>query len=235
MRHCVAIGLAILAGLLFLRSLSAGEKPSLMVKGWGEIADPDGDCTIGLDGEKVTLSIPAAAHDYAAELQRWNAPRILADVRGDFIMDVKISGTFKPGEPSSIEGRRGYNGAGILLVKDAKNHLSLQRGAVFLDGKVRHYLNFELRKEGECVISRFEMDLEDHDTILRLERRGQLVYGMASQDGGINWKSYEPIETNFPPVIAAGVEGISSANEPFDCAFSGLSLFRKVEEKPVRP
>src|SRR5262249_30864558 len=146
---------------------------------------------------KVTVKVPGTAHDFAGELGRWNAPRVLSTVRGDFIIEVKVSGAFKPGEQSTIEGRRSYNGAGLLLVKDPKNHLSLQRGAVYLDDKVRHYANFELRKDGELVISRYELELEDRDTYLRLERRGQRVYGMASQDG-VNWHSYDPIDVDFP-------------------------------------
>jgi regulation of enolase protein 1 (concanavalin A-like superfamily) len=215
-------------------SVYADEKPVLNIKGWGDIIDPDKDCQVRLDEGKLMVKVPGAAHDFAAELGRWNAPRILSEVRGDFIIDVQVSGEFKPVEASTIDTRRSYNGAGILLVKDRNNHLSLQRGAVHLGDRVRHYANFELRKDAELRVSLYELELEDKDTYLRLERRGTKVYGMTSHDG-INWRSYDPIEVDFPQVISVGVEIINSSKQPFACAFENLALYRKVESRAAKP
>ena len=222
------VGLACLSGFVALGQ----DKPAIGIRGWGEVVDPDKDCQIRVDGRKVVVTVPDAAHDFAGELKRWNAPRILTEVKGEFIIDVKVSGEFKPTEGSNIETRRGYNGAGILLIKDKNNHLSLQRGAVNLDGKIRHYLNFELRKDAELATSLYEIDLEDAATYLRLERRGQKVYGMGSKDG-INWKSYDPIDVDFPEVLTAGVEVINSSKSVFSCAFEDFAIFRKVKDKPI--
>ena len=217
----VAIGVSATVGL----AADKGAAPT--ITGWGVIVDPDNDCTVKAEGKKVTVKVPGTAHDFAGELGRWNAPRILSTVRGDFIIEVKVSGTFKPVEESTIGDRRAYNGAGLMLVKDDNNHVSLHRGTVYIDDKLRHYANFELRRNAELVISRYEMDLSEEDAFLRLERRGNKVYGMASQDG-INWKSYDPIDVDFPDELAAGVEVVNSSKEPFSCAFEGLSVFRKM-------
>ncbi len=108
----------------------AAEKPLAMsIHGWGNVVDPDGDSQIDLDGAKVKITVPGSPHDFAAELQQWNAPRILRSVRGDFIAEVKISGTFDPKGESTIEGRKPYNGAGLLVIADNDNHVSLQRAA----------------------------------------------------------------------------------------------------------
>jgi regulation of enolase protein 1 (concanavalin A-like superfamily) len=196
------------------------------IPGWGVPVDPDGDCQVKILKGRLAMRLPGEAHDFAGELERWNAPRVVSKVDGDFIIEVKVAGEFNPTADSFIPGRRGYNGAGILLIKDKDNHLSLQRGAVNLGGRVRHYSNFELRRNAELVTSLYEIELEDKDVYLRVERRGDKVYGLASHDR-VTWKAYDPIEVDFPPALEVGVAGISSSKEPFSCSFGGLDLFRK--------
>ena len=152
------------AGLVVLPVVQAQERP---VEGWGVATDPDNDCKIKAQKGRLTMNLPGTAHDFAAELKRWNAPRVLSKVEGDFHLEVKVAGGFNPTADSSIPGRRGYNGGGLLVVKDADNYVSLHRGAVNLDGRVRHYANFELRKNGEMDISLYEVELEDKDTVKR--------------------------------------------------------------------
>jgi regulation of enolase protein 1 (concanavalin A-like superfamily) len=169
--------------------------------------------------------VAGSAHDFAAELNRWNAPRVLSRVKGDFVLEAKISGKFEPGAESTIEGRRPYNGAGLLLVQNNGNHLSLQRGAVRLAKRVRHYANFELRQDPDAKVSNFEFDIEPGDVVLRLARVGNKILAMISQDG-TNWRAFSPLTTSFPSTIAVGVEGINSSDAPFQCSFGNLTLYR---------
>lgn len=222
--------LVLAVGLLGLSPLWAADKPE-PIPGWGEFTDPDGDCKVKAEKDRLTLKVPGVAHDFAGELKRWNAPRVLSRVEGDFIVEVQVSGKFNPAAESTIEGRRSYNGAGILLIQDKDNHLSLQRGVVHLGDRTRHYANFELRRNAELVTSLYENELEDKPVFLRVERRGNKVYGLSSHDG-VNWKAYDPIEVEFPKAIDVGVVGINSSADPFECAFEGLTLFRKGEIKP---
>jgi regulation of enolase protein 1 (concanavalin A-like superfamily) len=223
--------LVLAAGFLALSPMRAADKPET-IPGWGELTNPDGDCKVKAGKERLTVKIPGAAHDFAGELKRWNAPRVMSRVEGDFVVEVQVSGAFTPAAESTIRGRLSYNGAGILLVQDQDNHLSLQRGAVNLGDRVRHYANFELRRGAELVTSLFEIELEDKPVFLRVERRGGKVYGLSSHDG-VNWKAYDPIEVEFPKAIDVGLVGISSSADPFECELEGLSLFRKTEIKPA--
>jgi regulation of enolase protein 1 (concanavalin A-like superfamily) len=231
MLRCLFVSLMALGCLSGFLAL-ADDQPTLSIRGWGDIVDSDNDCSIGVDGRKVVVKVPDAAHDFAGELNRWNAPRIVREAKGDFIIDVKVSGQFKPVVDSNIPTRLSYNGAGILLIKDKNNHVSLQRGSVNLNGKVRHYLNFELRKDGELPVSLSEVELADADVHLRLERRGKKVYGMGSMDG-VDWTSYEPIEVDFPETLTVAIAAINSSKAPFTCAFEDFAIFRKVTEKAV--
>ncbi len=149
-------------------------------------------------------------------------------MEGDFIAEVKISGAFRPGAISSIPGRRPYHGAGLLLIKDKENYISLHRGCVYLDDKLRHYANFELRKDGELAISLYEIEIPDQDTYLQLERRGDRVFNATSADG-VHWTSYEPITLELPAAVELGIVGISSSEVPLSVRFRDLRVFRKAE------
>ncbi|MEO7299239.1 MAG: DUF1349 domain-containing protein [Verrucomicrobiota bacterium] len=201
-------------------------KPIVVKDGWNNVVDPDHDCQVRTKDDTIHIDVPGTAHDFAAELQRWNAPRVLAQVDGDFVLEVKIHGAFQPAEPSTIEGRRPYHGAGLLLVQDKQNHLSLQRGAVLLGKKLRHYANFEWRHGPDAKVSNYEFEIEDRDISLRVARRGNRILAMASQDG-VNWRAFNPIEVDFPQNLSVGVEAINSSKKPFSCSFHGLSLYRE--------
>jgi regulation of enolase protein 1 (concanavalin A-like superfamily) len=234
-RNRAVLLLSVVACLLAVASGAADDKAATKIKGWGEVTDPDRDCKVALVKDRLTVKVPGTAHDFAAELQRLNAPRVMGKVQGDFIAEVKVSGEFKPSEKSTIDGRRPYNGAGLLLVKDDNNYVSLHRGAVTLETGVRHYLNFELRKDGALTVSRYEVELEDKDALLRLERRGDKVFALTSPDG-LHWKAYDdPIEIDFPEALRLGVEAVSSSDQPFACTLEGFAVFQRVNGEASRP
>lgn len=205
-----------------------GATAAPQIEGWGRAVDPDGDCEIAPTDGGVAIKVPGTAHDFAAELEKQNAPRVLSKVEGDFIVEVKVSGAFQPGATSSIPGRRPYHGAGLLLIKDRDNYISLHRGCVYLDDKLRHYANFELRKDGELTVSLYEVEIPDEDTYLRLERRGDRVFNATSTDG-THWTSYEPITLELPEAVELGIVGISSSEVPLSVRFRDLTVFRKAK------
>jgi regulation of enolase protein 1 (concanavalin A-like superfamily) len=201
---------------------------SVATTNWGVLVDPDHDCYVWKTNDVIRLEVPGTAHDFASELARWNAPRILTNVDGNFILEVRVSGNFRPGEESTIDGRRPYHGAGLLLVQDRTNHLSLQRGAVLMGNRVKHYANFELRHGPEAEVLNYEWDIEDKDIMLRVARTGNRILAMTSQDG-VNWRAFNPITVDFGSALSVGVEAVSSSQTPLSCTFKGLALYRAVE------
>ena len=104
---------------------------------------------------------------------------------------------------------------------------------------MRHYLNFEVRHGGELTGERFQMDIPDAACWLRLERRGNQLYAMTSEDA-INWKSYEPLDAELPPKVKVGVEVVNSASNEFACDFERFAIYqsgRREDEadKPEAP
>src|SRR5262245_57986525 len=75
-------------------------------KNGGKVTDPDGDCKISFSDGKLNIMVPGTAHDLSAELQsKRNAPRVMRDIKGDFIAEVRVDGSFNPAVESTVPGR----------------------------------------------------------------------------------------------------------------------------------
>jgi regulation of enolase protein 1 (concanavalin A-like superfamily) len=223
--------IALLLGVVAVGGYSkvaAGEHLGMTIRGWGTVTDPDEDCRVIVEGKRVSITVPGTSHEFAAELERWNAPRVMQDVQGDFIAEVKVCGALNPPPGGgTTKGRKAYNGGGLLLAADPMNHLSIHRAA-FRDGDhMRHYLNFSLRRDGRVAAERYSMEVPaEEDCWVRMERHGSRFLGMFSTDS-VNWRSYEPIETDFPARARIGVVVVSSTKRPYECTFEEFALFRR--------
>src|SRR5262249_19560029 len=151
--------LVALVSLVPLSSLAAPLKNG-DITGWGDVVDPDGDCKIEFEKSFYTIEVPGKAHDFAAELMRWNSPRILTNAKGDFVARARVSGKFEPSNASKIPTRTPYNGAGMIVIADKDNYTTLHRATLPAQGQHRHYLNFELRKDAQMAVSNFQVELE---------------------------------------------------------------------------
>jgi hypothetical protein len=157
--------------------VAAEEKTPQTIKGWGTVIDPAGDCTVKHEEGKLTVTVPGGAHDLNQALGGMKAPRILQEVEGDFIAQVKITGEFKPGEKAAADGTSPFNGAGLLLWQDDKNYVCLERNAWWVgEGKyacqpplVEQYRDGELRAKMPGTQDEF---FKGKSTWLRFERRG---------------------------------------------------------------
>src|SRR4051812_31099083 len=92
---------------LVVRAASAapvpGEKP--FQTSWDPPTDPDGDCTFQRVEGKLTITLPGSDHDLGIERGRMNAPRLLRDVEGDFVVQVRVGGLFRPSTESGAVQR----------------------------------------------------------------------------------------------------------------------------------
>jgi regulation of enolase protein 1 (concanavalin A-like superfamily) len=183
--------------------------------------DPDGDCTFRAEGDRLTIAVPATAHDLSAEAGRTNAPRVLRDVTGDFTAHVTVSGVVRPGAGSTLPDRVPYQGAGLLLWHDANNYVRLERAAMLLGGTVHFHVRFEQRQKGRMA-GEHTLPIEDRDTALRLVRRGHEVVGSFNQGG--EWKRLLGLAVTFPPEVRVGVTAINSSRQPFAPRFEDFRV-----------
>ena len=80
------------------------------------------------------VTIPGTVHDLSSEFPGWlsmRAPRVLQEVEGDFVVQVKVSGEFAPRSEPAIPGFSAWIGTGLLLWDGDKNFLRLE---VFFSG-----------------------------------------------------------------------------------------------------
>ena len=69
-----------------------GFRALLKEKHWGELEDPDRDCTYRVEEGRIHIKIPGTAHVLTAEIGMMNAPRVLRNIEGDFELEVKVAG-----------------------------------------------------------------------------------------------------------------------------------------------
>jgi regulation of enolase protein 1 (concanavalin A-like superfamily) len=196
------------------------------LKGWGQKVDPGRDCQFRLDGDRLTIDVPATKHDLSAELGLVNAPRMLREIEGDFIAQVKISGNVAHRGASTVSQRLGYHGAGLLLWIDERNYVRLERAAIERQGEVVHYGNFDVRQNGRLAGSK-SVKLPDQDITVRLERRGGQVLGAVSHDG-LHWYYFDPITISpMPRRIKLGIAAINTSTERFKATYVGREIYKK--------
>jgi len=203
------------------------------VKGWGQAFDPDKDCKFQAEKGGLTIVVPGKDHDLGIERNVMNAPRVLRPVEGDFIVQVKVSGKFEPGDPDTDQ-RAAFNGAGLLVMKDDRNYVRLERATYHRGGAPTIYTVFEVRKDGE--LERFaqgeDFPLEaDKDTYLRVERRGDKIFGAVSQDKD-KWHYMSPRPVELPKELKVGLGAVNTSKAEFAPRFDEFKLF--VDAGPVK-
>jgi regulation of enolase protein 1 (concanavalin A-like superfamily) len=190
--------------------------------GWGKLVDPDGDCNVSAEGKALLMNIPGTLHDLNADIDKYNAPRVLREVDGDFAIQVKVVGDFKPGTKALREKSLPYNGGGLFVWRDSDNFIRLERGAVVNKGKVGTFAIFEER-EGGSRGAQHNGQLTPGTAYLKIERRGSRIYGFTSKDGK-HWAQLKPIDTVWPSELKVGINAINSSNEPFQVRFEELTF-----------
>src|SRR5262245_24989465 len=71
--------------------------------GWEKPVNPLGDWRFDRRGDTMTVTVPGKE-------DRINSPHLLREVEGDFVVHVRVGGTFRP------TGRSGVHRAGIILI-----------------------------------------------------------------------------------------------------------------------
>lgn len=209
------------------------------IAGWGHSINPAGDCEFKVTDGKLTITVPGSAkpHDLSPEMASTTAPRVAQPVAGDFTIQVKIEGEFRPSGESTQSGRTGYTGAGLVVFADDENFVRIERATLSLGGgRDIPYTNFEIRVNGKLEQPGTTGDLPtepDKPTWLRLERKGGKMLGAMSHDGE-HWHYGKPKELHVDAWnrnnIVAGVAAISTSRQTFSPVYSEFSI--KQESKP---
>jgi regulation of enolase protein 1 (concanavalin A-like superfamily) len=220
--------LACMAGCFFIGVGIAEDKNSKVIKHWGKVTDPDADCAIKSDNQKLVLTVPASSHDLNATTGM-NAPRVLQEVEGDFTIQVKVTGDFVPGQKTTNSVGPPFKSAGLLVWQDEKNYLRLERNRFWTEQNKSACFPplFEYYEDGEYQDTDPEVTTEPFFkevwTYLRLERRGQNIKAYYSNNGK-DWTEVKEITTKFPATISVGVAAINTSDKAFTAEFEQFMI-----------
>jgi regulation of enolase protein 1 (concanavalin A-like superfamily) len=222
-----------LAACLLTGGAAAEDKKPRTIEGWGTVSDPADDCTVKLEKRKLMITVPGGTHDLNQAIGGMKAPRILQEVEGDFTAQVKLTGEFKPGDKAAGDNTRPFNSAGLLLWRDEKNYIRLERN-IWWAAEQGKYACFppliEQYRDGEYQETNPRGTLDEffkgNSTWLRLERRGNKAIASYSHDGK-EWTEAKEITVDLPKKLRVGVAVVNTSAKAFAVEFEELKIATK--------
>jgi regulation of enolase protein 1 (concanavalin A-like superfamily) len=168
---------AIAALVVLSITVAAAPVPEPWLAGWDEPVDPLGDCRFERDRDKLTITVPGGKH-HALDVENGPAPRLLRDVEGDFVVQVRVGGAFSKTFKEADENDKVYQGAGIIIT-DGKKAIKIERRScrgTIMDGGSAFFSSTggRGRNKGPSL---------DKPAYLWFERRGTQMQCWCSEDG----------------------------------------------------
>lgn len=194
-----------------------------LVDRWGILSGPPGETRFRIDGEELTIAIPAKLHILSPELKSKNSPRLLTGATGDFQAQVRVNGRILPGTQPLPNLPFTFQGAGLLIWQDENNYLRLERTASYSPDGKKHLILVENCRDGRLLPSTFR-DSREADTLLRLERKGSEVRCSYSPDDGKTWLEVKRQNVTFPASVQVGVSASNASKKPFLARLEAFQL-----------
>jgi regulation of enolase protein 1 (concanavalin A-like superfamily) len=210
-----------LSAWLLLEPGFAAEKKAQTIKGWGTVVDPDGDCKITENKDKVTMAVPGTHHNltYGEDYTKLNSPRILQSAMGDFVLQVKVQ-AFPIPETSGEQ--ISFTSGGLLVWQDSKNFIRWERATV--GESAERFVTMQRFQDGKSVSFK-KKAVADKDIELRVNRSGNKLTFSVSEDG--NWDDVQTEEVELVQKVQVGVLAINTTAKVFSAQLEGLKLKAK--------
>ncbi|MGC8644229.1 MAG: hypothetical protein ACP5XB_30585, partial [Isosphaeraceae bacterium] len=204
----------------------------------GALSDPDKDCKLNKDDQtlKVAIDLPGKLHTLAPEITGknkkplHNAPMMLADIEGDFLAIVEVTGEIRPGPspPKDPRGRRlpfTVQSAGLLLYQDKDNFMRLERaGSVLKDLTAVHRLIIEIVRDGKQARTPIYLNVPDSNATLFLVRHQGRVRCLYSPDNSRTIYVFKELALDFPNKVKVGLTAANVSTKPFTATFENFAL-----------
>ena len=245
MIRCLRCLIIALSSWMLIGSVTTADEPARRrVADWGEMVDPLGDCKVVHDpkADLLTISVPGTPHLLSAEVATLplTAPRVVRPVWGDFQATVRVAGKLEPAAAPSSRYHP-YHGAGLLIWKDQRTYLRLERAVATIRGRTLSYLNYELRQDGRLTFSR-GIPIEDRPIHLKIERTGSELRAWRSADGS-RWTELPDLGSSMSGQVEVGVVAINSSRrlliaelERFQVELRpALELKTVADQTPLKP
>jgi regulation of enolase protein 1 (concanavalin A-like superfamily) len=204
-------------------------RPSkVWVDGWEKPVDQVGDCGFTRVGDKLTIAVPPQQERSIIGVVRGatsvTAPHMLRDVRGDFVVQVRMTGDFT--------GASGRHRAAGLLLKAGQHTVLLMRqwGMPRGGGKSCHGVLSQLWEPlgpaswGGAAAREISVGPQNRATHLRLERRGDRLVTKWSLDGAEWAVLTDRVIPKLPERAKLGVFAYGTDTTLFEPVFDQFSL-----------
>lgn len=223
--------------LLITCALQAAPAPKSI---WNRPIDPDKDCKITIKDGTVTMELPGGDHDLSPKRKRFNAPRLLCEMDGDFVMQVRVRALFRPSDKSSVDGEDPMIAAGLLLIPFERNYIKLDYWACRIKENQSNLIGFRLRGKKLGINSeagfipealkpplKQVLPVDEEQIYLRIERQGHSIHEAVGRNGK-TWISNVSLEDlqGLRKKFKAGLAAYSTSTEPFKVRFDQFKLIR---------
>lgn len=210
-------GIRSVAGLLVWLGL-ATQLPA-EIADWGKIDDPQGDCPIEENGERLDVHVPPGLHNLNPLLGDTSAPRVWREVEGDFVVEVQVL-DFPIPQENTGNIRVSYVAAGLVVWQDDQNFLRWTRSAA---GEAKAtFGSAELYEQGKLA-QFLNVPWNGQPMWLRLERRADRVFLWISDDGS-KWRRHSSLRFSLKKAVKVGVFALNVTKEEFSPSFRDFYL-----------
>jgi hypothetical protein len=223
--------LVIVAGLL----LGAVERepdigvvqwPETWVTGWDQPVDPDGDCRLDRNGERLTVTIPGTCHTLYHDEQ--NAPRLLRDLAGDFAIQVRVSGACRTRKVKKLHGWNRTLRAGLVVLAGGETVVRLwwEMGLMESHRADTDSASWEWIVPDMPGAYQVEASSSRQGPVyLRLERWGCRFFAAFSEDG-LQWNQWRSRSLKLPRNLKVGIAAENMSATEFQAEFDQFKLSR---------
>ena len=202
----------------------AADHPFGINSRWGQSMTPDGDCSFMIrrnDPGALTIKFSGAIHGLEAEVGRMNAPRVLKSIDGDFAVQVTVDGNLPLPDNRTVTA---YVSGGLLLMKDDRNYIRLERASFTRPGVINHYVNFEQRIDAKRTRMGLFRDYplsNDQPVDLRLEVKSGIVRALARRTGQ-PWHEIGTAKADTDSTFSVGISGVNTSRQPLEVTFRNI-------------
>jgi regulation of enolase protein 1 (concanavalin A-like superfamily) len=210
------------------------EKKPQEIKNWGTVVNPASDCKVTQKEGMVTIVVPGTHHDLNPT-PRFNnllAPRVLREVEGDFVVQVKVIPFPIPAaKTASSKAGISFVGAGLLVWQDEKNFLRLMRAG---NGESdSSFSSVELFRDGEFAGSGLTTKINrEKESYLRITRAGN-TFTLAVSADNKEWTVIRPNRmlnlknVELTAKLRVGIIAVNATDKEFAPRFEELSVEKK--------
>ncbi len=223
---------AVLGEMLLASAILAAPAPRPFGSDWGKLSDPDKNCKFIRGRDSLTIEMPGADHDFDLRRDRLNAPCLLREIEGDFVMQVRVRIDCRPSAESTVTGQPPSVSGGFLIVLPANACIRLEYGVRsqgpgtkgYIALKERDVLGGQMNCVGDERWKGWPLGAKAENAYLRLERRGHILYFSLGPDGE-KWTSLTGhLTKEIPAKLKIGLAAYSTLSEPSKARFDEFKL-----------